>query len=152
MPIVGAVPEIALSGYPQAATQGRMLAPAPERATGSSSAAAAAAARPPGSRPPMLLTPEKSPTLPPMASGSRHSDELLCQPADPNLYCAICQQLFISPMRTACGCVTITHLPPTPLGPLPTRVNLLMPFIAPEQAHLLRRLSIHLAAAEASVS
>lgn len=49
--------------------------------------------------PQQLLTPDKA----------RHGDELLCQPADPNLQCAICCSLFTTPMRTACGCAELCH-------------------------------------------
>ena len=54
--------------------------------------------QPAGSRPPMLmLTPEKGSA----ATGS--TDDLLCAPADPNLCCPICCNLFERPMRTPCG-------------------------------------------------
>lgn len=50
---------------------------------------------------PQLLTPEKAPSVAVRGGG----DELLVEPPDPNLCCAICHQLFRRPTRTSCGSV-----------------------------------------------
>ena len=45
-----------------------------------------------------VRTPEKK-----QASAASSSDDGLLQPADPNLSCGVCLNLFVRPVRTPCG-------------------------------------------------
>ena len=50
-----------------------------------------------------LASPQTSSLRPNAFTPQKCADELLLSPADPNLRCSVCHQIFTQPQRTACG-------------------------------------------------